>query len=55
LSTISRKYDLLSKDDDSDSQMFMKMKVKILVFQSLTLCSRLLMNLMSAHISHTFS
>ncbi len=55
LSTISRKYNSLSRNDDSDSQMFMKMKVKILVFQSLTLCSRLLMNLMSAHISHTFS
>ncbi len=54
LSTIFRKYDSLSRDDDSDSQMFMKMKVKILVFQLLTLCSHLLMNLMSAHISHTF-
>ncbi len=55
LSTISRKYDSLSRNDDSDSQMFMKMKVKILVFQLLILYSRLLMNLMSAHISHTFS
>ena len=55
LSIISRKYDSLSRDNDSDSQMFMKIKVKILVFWSLTLCSRLLMNLMSAHISHTFS
>ncbi len=54
LSTIFRKYDSLLRNDDSDSQIFMKMKVKILVFQSLTLCSRLLMNLMSAHISHTF-
>ena len=52
---IFRKYNSLLKDDDSDSQMFMKIKVKILVFQSLTLCSRLLMNLMSIHISHTFS
>ncbi len=51
---IFRKYDSLLRNDDSDSQMFMKMKVKILVFQSLTLCSRLLMNLMNAHISHTF-
>ncbi len=55
LSIISRKYDSLSRNDDSDSQMFIKMKVKIFIFRSLTLCSRLLMNLMSAHISHTFS
>ena len=55
LSTISRKYNSLSRNDDSDSQMFMKIKVKILVFWSLTLCSRLLMNLMNAHILHTFS
>jgi len=55
LFTISRKYDSLSRDNDSDSQMFMKMRIKILVFRSLMLCSRLLMNLMSAHISHTFS
>ncbi len=32
----------------------MKIKVKIFIFQLLTLCSCLLMNLMSAHISHTF-
>ena len=54
LSTIFKKYNSLSRDDDSDLQMFMKMKVKILVFWSLTLCSHLLMNLMNAHISHTF-
>ncbi len=54
LSIIFRKYDSLLKDNDNDSQMFMKMKVKILVFQSLILCSCLLMNLMSARILHTF-
>ncbi len=55
LFTISRKYDSLLRNNDSDSQMSMKMRIKILVFRSLMLCSRLLMNLMSAHISHTFS
>ncbi len=54
LFTIFRKYNSLSRNNDSDSQMFMKMKVKILVFQSLMLCSCLLMNLMNAHILHTF-
>ncbi len=54
LFTIFKKYDSLSRNNDSDSQMFMKIKVKILVFWLLMLCSRLLMNLMSAHISHTF-
>ncbi len=54
LSTIFRKYDSLLRNNDSDSQMSMKMKVKILVFQSLTLCSHLLMNLMSTYILHTF-
>ncbi len=55
LSIIFRKYDSLLRDNDSDSQMFIKMKVKILIFQLLILCSHLLMNLISAHISHTFS
>ncbi len=54
LFTIFRKYDSLSRNNDSDSQMSMKMKVKILVFWLLMLYSHLLMNLMSAHISHTF-
>ena len=55
LSIIFRKYNLLLRNDNSDLQIFMKMRVKILVFWSLILCSCLLMNLMSAHISHTFS
>ncbi len=38
LFTISRKYDLLSRNNDSDSQMSMKIRVKILIFRSLTLC-----------------
>ncbi len=55
LFTIFKKYDSLSRNNDSDSQMFMKIRVKILVFWLLTLCSHLLMNLMSAHILYTFS
>ncbi len=51
---IFRKYNSLLRNNDSNSQIFIKMKVKILVFQSLTLCSHLLMNLMSIYISHTF-
>ncbi len=52
---IFRKYNLLSRNNNSDLQISMKMRIKILVFWLLMLCSRLLMNLMSTHISHTFS